>query len=517
MTRPLDPPAGLPMPDALRERWVDYLHRQFEGELTYIRQRYGPGNTPQKVHFVDPTQEKIPAVAQLHEISWSGFPRRLMIQERDGDLLALPTAEELEIYPAALVGEQSGTVYPIQHRSGDEYLEWRAEHRNGRLYRITFTCEPPDYWSALAQGFPSPFFMNPDDAADQPPPGTGQWRLVLDWYKKLLGHPVPKDDLTFRENVTFQGKPAFREGDYNPWNRWNVADGIVHLSHPENTLGEEIELIGDASILRSDASGRQLRAAKCLLCCGGFGNINRSSDPAIGAAVNEIARSGRRLTIANPIGLYMSHLEDDGWTRPDGSPVSPDYWQVVREAPGTPGLAGSARAVRAIYQVPDGETYTAEDGRKRPLQVGDLRIGGEPIRYAGQVAQAVQMVDVLATWPADPQLDLEAVLCEPEYRCCRRRSGGEFLLLRQTPEGERADCADGDTDAFEVTTRSADAEFALQRKANGGAGPAVVTESTAAATAAPAAPATNPRPAPKMTRATRRMQPNPDRRKAKGS
>jgi hypothetical protein len=470
----LEPPAGLPELDGARDAWMDYLGRQFKQEIRYIQRRYDPtgaaGDAVQ-VQFVDPTEQPVPAQAQLHAVTWSGFPRKLLIQERDGDVVAHAAAEYLQTNQSALY-TASGDPFELVHRTGDEYLEWRADKdEHGRLRRITFTCEPPDYWSVVAQGYPSPYFMLPGGQAPKRRRNAGRMERVVARYRHVVSPEVQPEHLVFAEDMfdrpTRSGRRLmFRAGEYNPWNAWNVTDGIVHLSHPANTLAEEIELVGDATVLRSTASGRLLQAAKCLLCCGGFGDINRSSDPAIGAAVNELARAGYALTVANPIGLYMSHLEDAGWTRPDGTPVPSTYWRVERMAAGTPGLAGSARAVRAVYEVPDGETH--DDGDVvRPLRVGDLRIGGAAIRYAGQVAEAVRMVLVLAAWPLGDRAP-KPIGCEPEYRCCRNRDGGEFLTLLQSQDGRRArPCDERHVDAFTVATVSADHRY-RQLQAEGG-------------------------------------------------
>jgi hypothetical protein len=460
----LDPPAAMPELDGLHETWVEYLGRQFKQEIGYVRRRYDPKGTAGEtvpVQFVDPTQTAVPVDARLHAVSWNGFPRKLRIQERDGDVDAFPAAERTRM-KRDMFYTVDGEPFEISYRNGDEYLEWRADlDERGRITRITFTCEPPDYWSVVAQGYPSPFFMLPGAQTPKRRRDAGRPDRLLARYHQLVGPDVQLADLVFVQDLFDRpGRPGrrlmFRAGEYNPWNVWNVERGIVHLSHPANTLGEEIELVGDATVLRATASGRPIQAAKCLLCCGGFGDVNRSSDPAIGAAVNELARAGYAVTIANPIGLYMSHLEDTGWTRPDGLPVSPGWWRVERMSAGEPGLAGTARAVRAVYEVPPGETYRDDDGMTRPLVVGDLRIGGAPIRYAGQVADAVRMVLVLAAWPLGGPMP-EPVCCEPEYRCCRRRDGGQFLTLLQGPDGDRVKpCDERHVDAFSVVTVSAD-------------------------------------------------------------
>ena len=37
-------------------------------------------------------------------------------------------------------------------------------------------------------------------------------------------------------------RSSIRKGTYNPYNRWNTTDGIMHLTHPANTLSAEIKL-----------------------------------------------------------------------------------------------------------------------------------------------------------------------------------------------------------------------------------------------------------------------------------
>jgi hypothetical protein len=77
--------------------------------------------------------------------------------------------------------------------------------------------------------------------------------------------------------------------------------------------------------------------------------------------------------VREPVGLYMIDFDDSGFTRPDGSPVG-DYWRVVR---GTPDAA-----LRVEYEVPAAEGFV----------VGDVRIGGRPIRYGGQLAEQITVM-----------------------------------------------------------------------------------------------------------------------------
>jgi hypothetical protein len=65
-------------------------------------------------------------------------------------------------------------------------------------------------------------------------------------------------------------------------------------------------------------------------------------------------------------------LKTVGWTTPDGSPAA-NYWSIVR---GTQGMG-----LRAVLEVPPNKGFT----------VSDIKIGGEPIKFGGQVAEQITM------------------------------------------------------------------------------------------------------------------------------
>jgi hypothetical protein len=104
----------------------------------------------------------------------------------------------------------------------------------------------------------------------------------------------------------------------------------------------------------------------------------RSSDPTIGSSVNNLARIGCRITLRNPVGLYMNHIDLTGITRPDGSPIDERYFRVER------GLDENM-IERAVFEVPSEDRL---NGRE-PLTVGDLEIAGERIVHGGQVAERI--------------------------------------------------------------------------------------------------------------------------------
>ncbi len=99
---------------------------------------------------------------------------------------------------------------------------------------------------------------------------------------------------------------VYPKGSYNPYNRWNTTDGIMHLTQPSNSLSAEILLGADATVLRAAGSnGRMVSDPDALICCAQYGGPNRCSDPTIGASVNELAAQGFAITLRNPVGLYM--------------------------------------------------------------------------------------------------------------------------------------------------------------------------------------------------------------------
>jgi hypothetical protein len=109
------------------------------------------------------------------------------------------------------------------------------------------------------------------------------------------------------------------------------------------------------------------------MCCSGYGDPNRSSDPTIGASVNELARAGHAIALADPIGLYMSELDLDAFVGPGDADVS-DAWVLDRGA--------EHRILRAHF------------GRSQQAgaDVEAILAQGSPIRFGGQIADAIQMV-----------------------------------------------------------------------------------------------------------------------------
>jgi len=163
----------------------------------------------------------------------------------------------------------------------------------------------------------------------------------------------------------------FKNGVYNSRNMWNTTNGAVHLTHGANTLEAEINIAAQATVLRA-RQGQPLTDPDALICCAGYGVPGRASDPRIGGDVNALARLGASITLANTVGLYSDSLNTTGWVTPDGTLAS-SFWTIVR------GAAGSG--LRGVFQVPASKGYT----------VSDIKIGGVPIQFGGQIAEHILM------------------------------------------------------------------------------------------------------------------------------
>ena len=77
----------------------------------------------------------------------------------------------------------------------------------------------------------------------------------------------------------------------------------------------------DATVLYRNGRGEPVVEPSALICCAGYGGPDRNSDPTIGATVNALARLGAMITLPNPVGLYMDHIDLSGWQAPDGVQV----------------------------------------------------------------------------------------------------------------------------------------------------------------------------------------------------
>ena len=217
----------------------------------------------------------------------------------------------------------------------DEYCEWRVtRNAEDKITKVEFVTETPEYWQLL-------------------------WEVdrarVVELYRQLVGDSsVSEDDL--------HDGSGFYVRD-NKWNGFGTADGgpkgIVHLIQSINTLSDALGIV--QNVANSDAVKDNFEEVDLPLT---------SVDARVALDTNTLVRKDLAVTLRDPIGLYIADWDDTGWTKPNGKPVG-DYWRIVRGRPG--------QVLRLEYQVPAREGFV----------VGDIRIGGRPIKWGGQIAEHV--------------------------------------------------------------------------------------------------------------------------------
>ena len=216
-------------------------------------------------------------------------------------------------------------------------------------------------------------------------------------------------------------------------NQWNHARGIVHFIMRINGMSPLIKAEQDTPIRGAVADNYD---AMPLAFANGT-PLYTSADARFSLDIGVLSRQGLSVTVREPVGLYMIDWDDTGWEKPDGTPVG-DYWRVVRGRPDA--------ALRLEYEVPKAAGFV----------VGDIRIGGRPIRYGGQLAEHVTVMAGGARGTARVRPDVAALLLEPRRRpsrCCRAACSCRRWRARRS--ARRASPRSRSTSARSATTSRA--------------------------------------------------------------
>ncbi len=394
----------------MRKQWSDFMSQCFEDTIAIESGRF-VGDPPWKPQYYNATKTDAGATLE-QEIPWNAFSKELIRRYgRERALREADTLWPLSRYGASWNGAQAATTF---YHPLTEYCEWHVvrDPQTNAIRRVTFTSEPPEYWQALfgdAAGLPSGNafkFTVPDQ------------KKLLALYHELVSDEVTIEDLTAQHDIELSpGANGFtiKAGQYNFYNKWNTTLGIAHLSAPPNSLAAEVQLGGDATVLRMNRAGRHVIEADPLICCAQYGGPDRNSDPTIGGTVNALARAGALITLRNPVGLYMDHIDLSGWALPEG--IDPkDCVRVVR------GDADKRMIERLVVEVPSETGYS----------ISDITIGAEPIRYGGQIAECitVKLVGIAA---------LAGIVNEPlkcTGRCCVDPANLRMLNRPKSYEGD---------------------------------------------------------------------------------
>ena len=327
----LDPPAFLDefTTEQQRNDWSDEVRSYFSEGVAYNEGFAGVAS-----QFYDPVKDETAEPFLEPLIEWPGFPK--IIKEQ------FP-ADPQKAWHKAETGSSAREDYM------DEYLEWHVVRKQGKIIRVSFTCETSQYYEFLARKNPA---------------------KLLEIYKQLV-NPAFQNEVTAGDLIV--------GGSYRPTNVYNTEHGAVHLIQPNNNLYAEVMIAAQACIIRRRAGGTVITDSGELIECSQFGAAGRASDPKIGADVNGLARDGYAVSLRNPVALYITHWNSSGMKKPDGSPVG-NYWRLQRGKP-APAPNKPAMGLHLVYEVPAAEGFV----------VGDIKIGNDTIDYGGQLAEKVRV------------------------------------------------------------------------------------------------------------------------------
>jgi hypothetical protein len=249
---------------------------------------------------------------------------------------------------------QSGTAAQIdaeRFSRQDEYVEWNVTVEAERVRRIVFTTEFPEYYEALAEV---------------------DVNALRSEIAAVTGGQVANEDLFgvgFDPNSATSAARAAQFLEHSRANRWNNGENdILFLTHPSSTLGALFNLVTECAVPKPTVASN----AVCGLVSGACVS-SRNSDPAVCNRVQQLVRAQLGLTIDDPAGVRILHLQG--------------IWKLAGRQIDINDMASS-----------EGAWQIVRNGRRAILKVSDdLTIGDDPITSGTQVAaKLIVGADVVA-------------------------------------------------------------------------------------------------------------------------
>jgi hypothetical protein len=170
----------------------------------------------------------------------------------------------------------------------DEYVEWRVETSGGKLAKVTFTTEFPEYFEAFAS--------------------IGLAPLTLAIQDVIPGATPTEEDLfgpgfnSSSASGLARAQKFLRRLPGNPWN--NGEKGILCLTQQFNTIGALFNLLAECGV--PESSGAPTGTCANV---GGACGPGRSSDPAVCTLAQTVARAKVGYTLRDPAGVRIMSLK----------------------------------------------------------------------------------------------------------------------------------------------------------------------------------------------------------------
>lgn len=386
-------------PDSTKffDAWDNYVNRYTITSSIY-NLTGGANNTVPGKYYVNPKDEpNFFDGAAIVPIRWHAFPGRVnyylepKLDELYGSNADARMFELVDIGPIAYQEKYKDNIVfipkspcdpegsgikmfdPLGPRGWlDEYCEMGIlRNTAGNIKKIHFTCENPEYYWTL-------WNIDPD--------------LVLKIYKETLENDnIKLEDLYLRDKnndsviVKATGRPA-----YNPINKWNNGTamtanegGAMHLTSSPNELSAEIVLAGGAALLRADVPANKI--ANSLICCSEYGRRFRNSDPHIGQNVYQVVDLGMKVSLVNPVGLYLQEPQYNYIQLPKNAPKGAkveDCFRVVRGKKKDKNYPNNM-ILHLVMEVP--ASWPAD------ITLNDFSVLDSPLVYGSQVLQTMEV------------------------------------------------------------------------------------------------------------------------------
>lgn len=296
------------------EAWSRELSKDFAVEIAQTRSVPNPDQG--RAWFFDAVNDGLDNTV-TKDIGWTAYPRKAKKSQW------------------ALVDDKRDLQ--------EEYCEWEVARQGGRVVRITFTTETPEYYE---------FLWNYDKPQ------------LLALYHQYVSTGVRLEDL------------AGTQSGYNARNAWNwpgqSRGALMHMGQPNNTLRAAMNLAAQATWPLVDEQGLDITSEQALIRALRFGDPARHSDPHIGAQINELVRTGHEVSFADPVGLYIDEIDLPGFDIPGGVSAT----QLMRVTRGQDGFN-----LRVVFEAPAGAGFVLHD----------ITIDGRPLRFGSQIAERIKV------------------------------------------------------------------------------------------------------------------------------
>ena len=354
------PGALTDLPASAKAAWSDAVHGFFVKTIQRLHDHYGIDDP---LYF---TKIDAPDAVQIgtHRVAWDGFAHKFIVRNAsDAEVFAAADTlsrdgeeNEAEAHNASSAAttttsdapERTSPATPLAKpicRQMDEYCEWHAtrDAATGKIVEVDVTSEFPEYFSYMHS-------VAPD--------------TVLQLYRQHVSAAVQAADLVDSDGV------------YDKYNHWNTHDGMMHLQQPADTAAAAVSISGSSTVQLVDALGRRISGKQKLMeahgASPGGASPQRGSDPSITQNIYELTAPGQgaKLTLQDPIGVYMDEVNVAGWAAPDGTPLVRE--KVVTLVRGQPGAA-----LRYKLRAPAGAAFV----------LGDCTVGGQRVQYGGQLVK----------------------------------------------------------------------------------------------------------------------------------